>query len=305
MKKAVIDIGTNSIKFCLAESGKKDGTFEVLKDANDIAKLGEGLKDTGIISPEPLERNAKSVAAFAKEAKDAGADEIAVVGTMALRTAGNTADFAKRVKELSGLDVRVIPGEEEAQRSDIAVMSGIAGAAEANLTTFDTGGGSTEFVFGEAGSIKRKFSLNIGAIRFTETYLSQMPVAAEKLKEAQAQIRSELAEGGVAAGTKFLVGMGGNVTSIASVKHQMKVYDPAVIQGSKLTLADIDAQIADYAAKTLDERKTITGLQPKRADVILAGACIIKEIMELTGVKELTVSDRGLRHGLLYKLFRA
>lgn len=305
MKKAVIDIGTNSIKFCLAESAKQDGTFEVIKDANDIAKLGEGLKDTGLIGPEPLERNAQSVAAFAKEAREAGADETAVVGTMALRTARNTADFAKRVKELCGLEVRVIPGEEEAQLSYIAVMSGIAGAAAANLVTFDTGGGSTEFVFGEAGSIKRKFSLNIGAIRFTEAYLSQMPVPAAKLSEAQAQIRKELSEGGVTAGAKFLVGMGGNVTSIASVKHQMKVYDPDVIQGSKLTLADIDAQIADYAGKTLDERRTIVGLQPKRADVILAGACIVRQIMELTGVSELTVSDRGLRHGLLYRLFKA
>ena len=305
MKKAVIDIGTNSIKFCLAESAKQDGTFGVIKDANDIAKLGEGLKDTGLIGPEPLERNAQSVAAFAKEAKEAGADETAVVGTMALRTARNTADFAKRVKELCGLEVRVIPGEEEAQLSYIAVMSGIAGAAAANLVTFDTGGGSTEFVFGEAGSIKRKFSLNIGAIRFTEAYLSQMPVPAAKLSEAQAQIRRELSEGGVTAGAKFLVGMGGNVTSIASVKHQMKVYDPDVIQGSKLTLADIDAQIADYAGKTLDERRTIVGLQPKRADVILAGACIVRQIMELTGVSELTVSDRGLRHGLLYRLFKA
>lgn len=305
MKKAVIDIGTNSIKFCLAESAEQDGTFEVIKDANDIAKLGEGLKDTGLIGPEPLERNAQSVAAFAKEAREAGADETAVVGTMALRTARNTADFAKRVKELCGLEVRVIPGEEEAQLSYIAVMSGIAGAAAANLVTFDTGGGSTEFVFGEAGSIKRKFSLNIGAIRFTEAYLSQMPVPAAKLSEAQAQIRRELSEGGVTAGAKFLVGMGGNVTSIASVKHQMKVYDPDVIQGSKLTLADIDAQIADYAGKTLDERRTIVGLQPKRADVILAGACIVRQIMELTGVSELTVSDRGLRHGLLYRLFKA
>ena len=305
MKKAVIDIGTNSIKFCLAESAKQDGTFEVIKDANDIAKLGEGLKDTGLIGPEPLERNAQSVAAFAKEAREAGADETAVVGTMALRTARNTADFAKRVKELCGLEVRVIPGEEEAQLSYIAVMSGIAGAAAANLVTFDTGGGSTEFVFGEAGSIKRKFSLNIGAIRFTEAYLAQMPVPAAKLSEAQAQIRRELSEGGVTAGAKFLVGMGGNVTSIASVKHQMKVYDPNVIQGSKLTLADIDAQISDYAGKTLDERKTIVGLQPKRADVILAGACIVRQIMELTGVSELTVSDRGLRHGLLYRLFKA
>ena len=305
MKKAVIDIGTNSIKFCLAESGKNDGTFSVLKDANDIAKLGEGLRETGLIGAEPLERNAQAVAGFAKEAKEAGADEVAVVGTMALRTAKNTAAFAARVKELCGLDVRVVPGEEEAQLSYIAVMSGIPGAAEANLVSFDTGGGSTEFVFGEAGEIKRKFSLNVGAIRFTEQYLSETPVAAENLAKARAEIRRELSEGGVTAGAEFLVGMGGNVTSMASVKHQMKVYDANIIQGSKMTLADVRAQIAEYAAKTLDERKRITGLQPKRADVILAGACIIEAAMELCGVDELTVSDRGLRHGLLYRLFKA
>lgn len=305
MKKAVIDIGTNSIKFCLAESDKQDGTFSVLKDANDIAKLGEGLRETGLIGAEPLERNAQAVAGFAKEAKEAGADEVAVVGTMALRTAKNTAAFAARVKELCGLDVRVVPGEEEAQLSYIAVMSGIPGAAEANLVSFDTGGGSTEFVFGEAGEIKRKFSLNVGAIRFTEQYLSETPVAAENLAKARAEIRRELSEGGVTAGAEFLVGMGGNVTSMASVKHQMKVYDANIIQGSKMTLADVRAQIAEYAAKTLDERKRITGLQPKRADVILAGACIIEAAMELCGVDELTVSDRGLRHGLLYRLFKA
>lgn len=303
MIKAVIDIGTNSIKFCLAD-GKPDGTFTVLKDANDIAKLGEGLKDTGEIGAEPLERNAQSVAGFVKQAREAGAEEIAIVGTMALRTAKNTAAFADRVKELTGLDVRVIPGEEEAQLSYIAVMSGIPGAAEANLVTFDTGGGSTEFVFGEAGTLKRKFSLNVGAIRFTEQYLSQMPVPAEALAKARAEIKRELAEGGVTTGAKFLVGMGGNVTSMASVKHKMEVYDPDVIQGSKMTAADVDAQIADYAAKTLDERRMIIGLQPKRADVILAGACIIRAAMELCGVDELTVSDRGLRHGLLYKLFK-
>lgn len=304
MKKAVIDIGTNSIKFCLAESAARDGSFTVLKDANNIAKLGEGLKDTGAISPEALERNAQAVDEFVREARGAAADEIVIVGTMALRTAKNSGEFRARVRELTGIDPRVIPGEEEAQLSYIAVVSGIPGAAEANLVSFDTGGGSTEFVFGEAGVMKRKFSLNIGGIRITESYLAEMPVAPEKLAEARAQVRRELAEGGVSAGAKFLVGMGGNVTSIASVKHQMKVYDPDVIQGSKLTLADVRAQVACYAAKTLDERREIVGLQPKRADVILAGACIIEAIMELCGVSEFTVSDRGLRHGLLYKLFK-
>jgi exopolyphosphatase/guanosine-5'-triphosphate,3'-diphosphate pyrophosphatase len=302
-RKAIIDVGTNSIKFCLAEEAG-NGSYTVLKDANDIARLGEGLKETGLIGPEPLERNAQSVANFAAEAKAQGADEIVAVGTMALRTAKNSAAFIARVKELCGVELKVLSGEEEAQNSYVAVMSGIEGAADADLVTMDTGGGSTEFVFGTAGKIVRKFSLNVGAVRFTEKYLSQMPVAPEKLAEAQAEIKKELSEGGVSGPVKFLVGMGGTVTSMASVKHKMAKYDPDVIQGSTLTLEDINAQIADYAAKTLEQRREIVGLQPKRADVILAGAGIVKAVMELTGASELTVSDRGLRHGLMYELFR-
>ena len=184
-RKAIIDVGTNSIKFCLAEE-TGNGSYSVLKDANDIARLGEGLKETGLIGPEPLERNAQSVANFAAEAKAAGADEVVAVGTMALRTAKNAAAFITRVKELCGVELKVLSGEEEAQNSYVAVMSGIPGAVDADLVTMDTGGGSTEFVFGTAGKIVRKFSLNVGAVRFTEKYLSQMPVAPEKLAEAQA-----------------------------------------------------------------------------------------------------------------------
>jgi exopolyphosphatase/guanosine-5'-triphosphate,3'-diphosphate pyrophosphatase len=169
----------------------------------------------------------------------------------------------------------------------------------------DTGGGSTEFVFGRAGRIVRKFSLNVGAVRFTEQYLSQMPVPADKLAAARAAIKKELEDGGVTGPVKFLVGMGGTVTSMAAVKHKMVKYNPEVIQGSVLTLDDVRAQIADYAAKTLDQRREIAGLQPKRADVILAGACIVEAVLELTGADRLTVSDRSLRHGLLYKLFKA
>ena len=300
---AIIDIGSKSIKFFVGEK-QEDGTIKTLLDTNDIAALGEGLSKTGRISDEALERNAQSVKNFAEKAKELEAEKIVAVGTMALRSAENSADFVARVKELCGVELKVLSGEEEAQYSYVAVMSGIEGAADADLVTMDTGGGSTEFVFGTAGKIVRKFSLNVGAVRFTEQYLSQMPVAAEKLAEAQAQIKKELSEGGVSGPVKFLVGMGGTVTSMASVKHKMAKYDPDVIQGSTLTLEDINAQIADYAAKTLDQRREIVGLQPKRADVILAGACIVKAVLELTGASERTVSDRSLRHGLMYELFK-
>ncbi|MDR1733008.1 MAG: Ppx/GppA family phosphatase [Synergistaceae bacterium] len=299
--KAVIDIGTGSIKFHVAE--KNGGTLKVLKDANNIARLGEGLKETGSIAPDALERNAVAVAEFADTARSLGAAEIVAVGTMALRTAKNAAAFIDRVKELAKVGVRVIPGDEEARLSYIAVMSGIDVGGK-NLVTFDTGGGSTEFVYGRGETMLKKFSVSLGAVRLTEQFFNADPVAAGSVSEAEALIEKELAAGGVDGQTDFLVGMGGTVTSIASVKHKMAVYDPDVVQGSSLTAGDIAAQIRDYEGKTLEERKKIVGLQPKRADVILAGACIVRVIMKMLGVEKLTVSDRGLRHGLMYELMK-
>ncbi len=97
--------------------------------------------------------------------------------------------------------------------------------------------------------------------------------------------------------------MGGTVTSLASVKFKMETYDPDVVQGSVLTLAELKDMVAMFASMTLEERKGVTGLQPKRADVILAGTCIVCAILELLGASSFTVSDRGLRHGLAYELF--
>jgi len=299
--KAVIDIGTNSIKYHLAK--KTGGAIKVLKDANNITRLGEGLKETGVISADALERNAAAVAEFAAEARKNGAAEVIAVGTMALRTAKNTGVFAERVKDLAKVELKVIPGDEEARLSYIAVMSGIE-VGDRNLVTFDTGGGSTEFVYGKGEKMLKKFSVNLGAVRITEQFFKDDPVASGSVGAAEALIGKELANGGVDGKTDFLVGMGGTITSVASVKHRMAEYDPDVVHCATLTSDDIAAQITDYAQKTLEERRSIVGLQPKRADVILAGACIVRVIMDMLGVRELTVSDRGLRHGLMYELMK-
>ena len=118
-RKAIIDVGTNSIKFCLAEE-TGNGSYTVVKDTNDIARLGEGLKETGLIGPEPLERNAQSVANFAAEAKAAGADEVVAVGTMALRTAKNAAAFIARVRD--GSRAVVEGAKHEIYRSNDGVL---------------------------------------------------------------------------------------------------------------------------------------------------------------------------------------
>ena len=298
--KAVIDVGTNSIKFHAAKK-KADGSLETVLDKNDIARLGEGLRETGLIAPEALERNALSVAAFAEKAKELGAVP-EIVGTMALRTAKNAADFASRVKELTGLDVRIIPGEEEARLSYLAVLSGLP-LAGGELVTFDTGGGSTEFVYGKGTEMVRKFSIPLGAVRITEEFFADDPVRPGSVDAAVKEIRSSLTGGGVLGSPEAIVGMGGTVTSLASVKFKMETYDPDVVQGSVLTLAELKDMAAMFASMTLEERKGVTGLQPKRADVILAGTCIVCVILELLGAPSFTVSDRGLRHGLAYELF--
>ncbi|MBL3540195.1 Ppx/GppA phosphatase family protein [Aminivibrio sp.] len=298
--KAVIDVGTNSIKFHVARK-KADGALETVLDQNDIARLGEGLRETGVIAPEALERNALSVAAFAEKARELGADPV-VVGTMALRTAKNAEAFVKRVKELTGLDVRVISGEEEARLSYLAVLSGLPPAG-GEIVTFDTGGGSTEFVYGRGAEMLRKFSVPLGAVRITEEFLADDPVRPGSVDAAVKEIRASLIGGGVSGSPEMIVGMGGTVTSLASIKFKMESYDPDVVQGSVLTLAELKDMAAMFASMTLEERKGVTGLQPKRADVILAGTCIVCTILELLGASSFTVSDRGLRHGLIYELF--
>ncbi|MGN0158822.1 MAG: hypothetical protein ACI39W_06760 [Brotaphodocola sp.] len=297
----IIDIGSNSIKFFVGEKGE-DGTIKTIVDKNDIARLGEGLRETGRISDEALERNAQSVAAFAAEAKENGAEKIVSVGTMALRSAANSADFVARVKELCGVEVQIIPGEEEARLSYLAILSGMP-VPDGDLVIFDTGGGSTEFIFGKGTELIKRFSVNLGAIRITEKFFTEDPVAEGSVAAAVKEIDEEFAAAGVEGTPVKLVGMGGTVTSMGAVKHKMVKYDPNVIQGSILTKADIEEQIEEYSKRTIEQRRELPGLQPKRADVILAGACILKDITERLGVDELTISDRGLRHGLAFDLF--
>ncbi|MCL2604902.1 MAG: Ppx/GppA family phosphatase [Defluviitaleaceae bacterium] len=299
---AVIDVGSNSIKYFLGELNA-DGTLKTVADENDIARLGEGLRETGLISPEAMARNVTAIAAFAEKARDGGADEIRCVGTMALRNAKNTPEFIQKVKDAAEIDLTVIPGEEEARLSYLAVLSGL-GTVDGGVVVFDTGGGSTEFVFGQGNDIKKRFSVDLGAIRITEAHFTADPVTPESVGNALAEIADDLTKGGLSGSPNRIVGIGGTVTSMGAVKHKMGNYDPDIIQGSTLSLADVEAQIADYSAKTLEERKQITGLQPRRTDVILAGACIIKVILTRLNADKLTVSDRGLRHGMAYELLQ-
>jgi exopolyphosphatase/guanosine-5'-triphosphate,3'-diphosphate pyrophosphatase len=300
---AVIDIGTNSIKFHIGEK-RDDGTWAVVVDRADLTRLGETLQATGDIGPDAMERNVTAIAEMVAEAAREGASAVAAVGTMALRTARNSKQFIDKVRERCGLAIEVIPGEEESRLSYLAVKSGI-GLTAGSMVIFDTGGGSTEFVFGKGTSVQDRFSLNVGALRFTETYGLGDIVTPERLQEAIHAIGADLARLDVAGVPDALVGMGGTVTNIAGVRHRLAKYDPDIVQGSSIDRWEINRQIELYRSRTVDDRRKIVGLQPKRADVILAGLCIVSTIMDKLHKDDFTVSDRGLRHGLLVDRFGA
>jgi exopolyphosphatase / guanosine-5'-triphosphate,3'-diphosphate pyrophosphatase len=174
---------------------------------------------------------------------------------------------------------------------------------------FDTGGGSTEFTFGRGPEVEEHFSLDVGAVPYTERFGLAGSVAPAVLGDALTAISADLARLDGRPPPDTLVGMGGAVTNITAVKLGLATYDatydPDAVQGAVLDRAEIDHQIELYRSRDAEARRAIVGLQPKRADVILAGVCIVRTVMEKLGRQTLTVSDRGLRHGLLVDRFGA
>lgn len=298
---AVIDTGTNSVKFHIGER-LPDGTWRKLVDRAEVTRLGEGLSETGAIAPAAIERTVTAIAGMADEAKHYGAAALVAVGTMGMRAASNSDAFIALVRERTGVTIEVIAGTEEGRLAYLAVQSGL-GLGEGSLVIFDTGGGSTQFTFGQGASVDDQYSLNVGAVRLTDQHGLGGPISTEQLQSALDSIAAEFSRLDGVASPDALVGMGGAITNMTAVMHGMTTYDPDVVQGSILTRAEVDRQIELYRSRDVEGRRRIPGLQPKRADVILAGACVVRTVMLKLGRDALTVSDRGLRHGLLVDRF--
>jgi exopolyphosphatase/guanosine-5'-triphosphate,3'-diphosphate pyrophosphatase len=300
---AVIDAGTNSIKFHIGERDA-GGKWRTVVDRAEMTRLGEGLAQQGVIIDAALERTAAAIAAMVDEARRHGVRAIAAVGTAGLRIASNASEVVAAIEARTGIHIDVISGEEEGRLAYVAARAGL-GLNKGSLVVFDTGGGSSQFTFGHDASVDERFSVDVGAVRYTERYGLDRAVSPEVLGEAMAAISADLARIDGRPVPDALVAMGGAVTNITAVSHRLATYDPAVVQGSVLDRAEIDRQIELYRSRDADARRDIVGLQPKRAEVILAGACIVRTVMEKLGKERFAVSDRGLRHGVLAERFGA
>jgi exopolyphosphatase/guanosine-5'-triphosphate,3'-diphosphate pyrophosphatase len=298
---AVIDVGTNSVKFHIAERAT-GGSLQKLVDRAEITRLGEGLEERGEIGPEAIERTVTAIAEMVGEAKRSGALAIAAVATAGMRIASNSASVIASIRARTGISVEVISGDEEARLAYVAATAGL-GLPEGSLVVLDTGGGSSQFTFGRGSRVDERFSVHVGAVRYTERFGLDNAVSPGVLGDALAAIAADLARIDGRPAPDMLVAMGGAITNIAAVKHGLKYYDPDIVQGTVLDRAEIDRQIELYRSRSAAERRAIVGLQPKRADVILAGACIVRTVMEKLRQDAVRVSDRGLRHGLLAERF--
>lgn len=298
---AVIDIGTNSVKFHIGER-RADGSWATLVDRAKVTRLGEGIAETGDIAPAAIERTVAAIATMATEARSNRASALVAVGTMGMRSAGNSDAFIARVREQTGVTIEVIPGEEEARLAYLAAVAGL-GLTDGRRVVFDTGGGSTQFTIGDGRTVDEQFSVDVGAVRLTSEFGLGERLSRERLDEAMIAIAGEFGRLDGLTSPDALVGMGGAITNMTAVMLGLAPYDPEVVQGTVLTRAAVDRQIELYRSYDVEQRREIVGLQPKRADVILAGACVVRTVMDKLGMNALTVSDRGLRHGVLLERF--
>jgi exopolyphosphatase/guanosine-5'-triphosphate,3'-diphosphate pyrophosphatase len=297
---AVVDVGTNSVKFHIGEH-TADGWRRIV-DRAAPTRLGDGLQESGQLNAEPMHRTVEAIADMVEEARRHRVAAIAAVGTAGLRMAPNSADFVAAVQARSGLVLEIISGEQEGHLAYLAAMAGI-GQVSGSRAVFDTGGGSSQFTFGSGEQVEERFSVNVGAVRYTETYGLGGAVSPGRLAEALAALDHDLARLDGRPSPQVLVGLGGALTNMASVRHGLADYDPDVVQGTVLDLSEVDRQIELYRGLDLDERRQVVGLQPQRADIILAGACIVRTVLGKLGQASLAVSDRGLRHGVLEDRF--
>jgi exopolyphosphatase/guanosine-5'-triphosphate,3'-diphosphate pyrophosphatase len=298
MRLAAIDIGTNTTLLLLAQATSALD-ITVLAERAEITRLGRGIGGDGRLGADGIERTLAVLEKYAALARAHGAPIVAV-GTEALRRAPNAADFLTPAARLIG-QVEVIDGEREAALSYGAAASSFPAAAAGTMVVLDIGGGSTEIIRSEAGVIRFRRSLPLGSVRLTEQHVRHDPATDDEVAAIQAEVRHALDGVPLVGGPPVVVGTAGTVTTLAAMDQRLASYDPALVHGYPLTMAALEDLVRSLRGATQTERERMPGLDPRRADVILAGACVLLEIARRAAVTEVVTSDRGLRWGLLYE----
>jgi exopolyphosphatase / guanosine-5'-triphosphate,3'-diphosphate pyrophosphatase len=299
---AAIDCGTNSIRLLVADVAG-DSLIDVDRRMK-IVRLGEGVDRTGRLAAEAVERTRIALKGYADEIARLGAERVRMVATSATRDAANAAEFHDMVTATLGVEPEVISGDEEARLSFTGAVRGLPADLPGPYLVVDIGGGSTEFVRG-TDTVDAALSVDIGCVRMTERHLHGDPPTPEQVAAAEADIsaavdRALATVDGRRAGT--LVGLAGSVTTVAGIALDLPAYDPARIHHARIGYPDVAKVTADLLAATRDERLAIPVMHPGRADVIGAGALILRVIMQRAGVDAVIASEHDILDGIAFNL---
>lgn len=296
MKIAAVDIGTNSMRLMIAKI--EDEKIVHKEKYLFFTRMGEGMDKSKRIPEKVIERNTNSLKEIKGICDDREVDKIIAYGTSALRDAENKSEFINRAMDKSGIKVEVISGEEEAYYGYLGVSRSL------DLQDFmimDVGGGSTEFIRIENGEKKYLKSLNIGSVRLNERFSLKDPPDKKQLDELMKHLDEIFDENfGDENMDASLVGIGGTATALSAINLGLDSYDPNKIDGSVIAYDDVEKIFEDLSQMRLDERLAVKGLEPKRADIIVAGAAIIKRYMERDKIREIIISDSDNLEGSVY-----
>ncbi len=284
---AAIDIGTNSVRLLIGEI-TNDGN-QVIPLFMDLrtTRLGEGMSKTGEVSVEAIKRTIDAINYLKTHIEKYEVNNIRAVATSAVREAKNTEQVVTAIQEETGIRVDVISGEEEAKLSYIGASSSIE-TQKANVVV-DIGGGSTEIIFKDESKLITS-SIKVGAVRCTED--SSNP------SELYSKLEDTLKEVKKLNGFN-LIAVGGTATTLAAIKKKLTVYDPRLTHGTIVNINELTSIIFDLAGKSVAERKNIPGMQPERADIIVAGLMILWVIMTNLNCNEVIISEADILNGII------
>ena len=300
---AAIDIGSNSIRQIVADVSSA-GTIQVVDEMKAAPRLGAGLEASGALDPESMDRALEALTRMAALAHQLGAERIEVVATSAVRDAGNAPEFIERVRRECDLRIRVLEGEEEARlcfRSAVAHFDLGVG----RTVVMDIGGGSLELAMSAEGIIERLASLPLGALRLSERFLAND--GRKALKRLRRYVREEIRTHLPVRDWRGaqLIGSGGTFTNLAGIYlTRQGIFTARSVHAAQIPRSDVEHILDMLESMTPAERREVPGLNPERADIIVAGLAVAAEVMARVEARQLVVSRYGIREGLLLEAAR-
>jgi exopolyphosphatase/guanosine-5'-triphosphate,3'-diphosphate pyrophosphatase len=300
---AAIDCGTNSIRLLIADIAG-DNFKEVLRTM-EIVRLGQGVDQNKVFHPDAIARTLKAVELFRDQIASKGVEKIRFCATSATRDATNRNLFIDGVREILGVEVEVIPGEEEAELSFIGATKELR-QSDAPFLVVDIGGGSTEFVF---GSEKVEFakSVNIGCVRMSERHLNTQPPSMAQIAQAIVDIDIAITQAAAVVPittAKTLVAVAGTATTVAAAALELTDYDRHLIHLSRISSDKVHKAAASFQSMNKDQIASLGFMHPGRVDVITAGSLVLSRIMAATGAAEFVASESDILDGMAWSLIK-